>query len=107
MLHNGPYLLGNGPHVKVNLHWVLCRIRDFVVIGIMSLSGLCRYRDYVVRDYVTFGIRLFGIMSHSGLCCWGLCRSRNYVAFGISSVVRDCVIRVNIARVFVVRDYVV
>ena len=46
-------------------------------------------------EYVTFGVMLLGIMSHSGLC-------RNWF-----SVVWDCVVAVNVARVNVVRDYVV
>ena len=67
-LGNGPYVLGNGPYVlgnglhglgngphglgimsqfKIMLHSVLCRIRDYVAVGIMS-----------------FGIRSLGIMSH-------------------------------------------
>ena len=60
MLGNGLHLLGNGPHVLGKY-----------TLGIMLYLGLCRNWDYVVRDYVAFGIMSFrimflGIVSHSG-----------------------------------------
>ena len=84
MLGNGPYVLGNGLHGLGNglyvlgngLH-LLCIMSQF---RIMSHSGLCRIQDYVA----------IGIKSHSWLCCLGLCCIRDYgvrhnVAFGIMS----------------------
>ena len=52
--------------------------------------GICRFRDNVIRDYEALRVMSFGIMSH-----WGLCR------------IQYSVVRVNVAWVYVVRDYVV
>ena len=70
---NGLHVLGNGSHVG--------RIMSFGIMSHLGLccSGLCRIQDYVVRDYVAFGIMSFGIMLHSGLCRSGLCRIWGYV----------------------------
>ena len=81
MLGNGLLVLGNELH---KLHAYVRYSNWPHVLGIMSHSGLCclelcPIRDYVVRDYVPFGIMLFGIMSHSGLCCF------DYEAFGLMS----------------------
>ena len=84
--------------------------------GIMQHSGLCSIRDYVIRDFVTFGI-----LSLLGLCCSGLCRLvlcriqdyvvGDYFTFRImlhSSFHRSsCVVCVNVAWLTVVRDNVV
>ena len=48
----------------------------------------------------------FGIMSHSGLCRLGLCRIQDYGACGIT-LFENCVVRVNVAQVYVVWEYAV
>ena len=55
VLGNGPYVLGNGPHVLGNGPHLLGIMSQF---GIMSHSGFCRIRGYLVWYYVC----------HSGLC---------------------------------------
>ena len=78
-LGNWPHVLGNMPHLLGN---------GPLVLGSMLYSGLCRIRDYAVRNYVVFRIMSSGIMSHSGLC-----RIRTYV-------VRDNVVWHNVGVSF-------
>ena len=80
VLGNGPYVLGDGPQVLGNGNGPLVLGNGPHVLGIMFHWGLCHIRDYLVWDYVAFGV-----MSHSGICPWGLCHIQDYVAFELCS----------------------
>ena len=95
VLGNGPQMLGKSTFGLVShsglRYCTVCGIRNFFAFRILSHWVLCRIRGYVVRyyvvrHYVSFGVMSFGIMSNSALCrIW-------------SYVVRDCVVRRNVVR---------
>ena len=81
-LGNWPQMFVNGPHV-LNLHSVLCRIRDYCTVysmwhleffafGILSHSGLCRL---VLTVLCRLALCRIWPLLHSDLCRSGLCRS--------------------------------